>query len=132
MKKLVFLPVVLSTVLFTSCATQPEATKVDNAATRTGTNLVTDLSLVMQSYADVKENGVSSLWSISKGLNAYHQAVKTKDDVMQLVTNWKATKGDGNFLQRINKVLSSSDADVQTKALATAKAAELVAGNKAP
>lgn len=132
MKKLILLSAVLSTVLFTSCATQSDTTKVDNAATRTGTNLVTDLSLVMQSYADVKENGVSSLWSISKGLNAYHQGVKTKDDIVQLVANWKATKGDGNFLQRINKVLSSSDADFQTKALATAKAAELVASNKAP
>jgi hypothetical protein len=116
--------------LLVGCATPPNGQTVDNAATRTGTNLVSDLSTVMQSYADVKANGVASLWSISKGLNAYHQAVTTKDDVMQLVTDWKATKGDGNFLERINKVLSSSDASPQVKALATAKAAAMVATNK--
>jgi hypothetical protein len=85
----------------------------------------------MQDYADANQNGVASLWSISKGLNAYHQIVKTTDDIKQLIVDWKATKGD-TLANRISRLLNDSDASPATKALVVAKAAETVAANKGP
>lgn len=129
MKRLLLTPIIV--IGLAGCATT-SGPKVDNAATRTGQNLVGALATVFQDYADVKENGVSSLWSISKGLNAYNQVVKGTADIKQLVADWKATKGDGNLLTRLGEVLNNADVSPQTKALATAKAAEMVAANKGP
>ncbi len=113
-----------------ACATT-SGTPVDNAATRTGQNLVSLVATAFQDYAEVKDGGVSSLWSISKGLNAYSQVVKTTDDIKQLITDWKSTKGD-SLPDRIVKLLNQSDAPPATKALVVAKAAESVAGDKGP
>lgn len=122
--------VVILALILTGCAT-PNQPRVDNAATRTGQNLLTNVAMIMQEYKDVKENGTDSLWSISKGVNAYHQVVKTVDDIKQLIVDWKATKGD-TLANRIARVLNESDAPAQTKALVVAKAAEAVAANKGP
>jgi hypothetical protein len=116
------------------CATiapPPSAPAVDNAATRTGQNLVGAVAEVMQDYADVQKDGVASLWSISKGANALGIYVKTRDDIKQLVADWKSTAGD-SLPQRIANVLRMSDASPQTQAAVVAKAAETVAANKGP
>lgn len=117
-------------LLLPGCAT-PGSAPVDNAATRTGQNLVSIVSTAMQDYATANQNGVASLWSISKGLNAYSQIVKTTDDIKQLIVDWKATKGD-TLANRIARLLNDSDASPATKALVVAKAAETVAANKGP
>jgi hypothetical protein len=136
---ILLIPLILSAFAFASCATTSQApvrrvpaALVDNAATDTGENLIGLVGTVFQDYADVKENGVASLWSISKGLNAYHQVANTTSSITELIQDWKATKGDGGMLKRIAEVLNKSRAAPEVKALVVAKAAEQVALNKGP
>lgn len=126
-------------ILIAGCGTFPiipqiapvPPTVVDNAATRTGQNLIGAVAEVMQDYADVKKDGVSSLWSISKGANALGIYVKTRDDIKQLIANWKSTTGD-SLPERIAAVLRNSDVPPVVQAAVVAKAAETVASNKGP
>jgi hypothetical protein len=129
---LCFLAAIAVMVCCAGCAEMTQGVppaQVENAATRTGDNLLSAVSMVMQDYADVQENGVSSLWSISKGMNALGLYTKSKADIAQLVAEWKVTKGD-SLPKRIAAVLGRSDAPPAVQAAVVAKAAETVAAKK--
>lgn len=113
------------------CQNPDHTPPANNAAARTGQDLQVALSEVMQDYADVKAGGVNSLWSISKGMNALGIYTRTKEDVLQLIKDWKSTQGD-SLVVRLSKVLNHADVPPTVQAAAVAKAAESVAKNTSP